>query len=268
MGYLTEKIYDAVGRLSQERGRSYFSRGAVKQIEGDAWRAKGKVQGSQLYEIRFSFADDYLNVSCSCPFFVKELSTCKHIWAAALAAERDGLLKGAANRSELEILEIESELQPHYRSQRASAPKAAPVPGWKQELRMLESSMQAGETERNAVAAEKEVLYVIDADSMNESAKLFVEVARRERKMNGARSKLKSPRLYPQEIASFTDPMDRRIVAVLFGARQELGYGYSSYYSDSTPARFMLSTTLWDVLLPLLCATGRCFLRHGGIIDE
>ena len=87
--------------------------------------------------------------------------------------------------------------------------------------------------------------------------------------MNGAWSKLKSQRLYPQEIASFTDPMDRRIVAVLFGARQEQGYySYSSYYSDSTPARFVLPAGLWEVSLPLMCATGRCFVRRAGIFDE
>ena len=269
MGYLTEKIYDAVGRISQERGRSYFFRGAVKKIEGDAWRAAAKIQGSQLYEIRLSFAEDCLNVSCSCPFFARELNVCKHIWAAALAAERNGLLKGPASRNELEILEIDPELQPSYRRGRAVAPKPPPVPSWKQELRMLAASMDLPESEKDGAPKETQVLYLVDADATSESAKLVVEVARRERKMNGEWSKLKTHRLQSQDIAKFADPMDRRVVAVLVGARQEQGYyGYSSYYSDSMPSRFILPSGLWDVSLPLMCASGRCFLLHGGVFDE
>ena len=53
MGYLTEKIIDAVGSISQARGRSYFLSGAVKRIEGDAWHATGKVKGAELYDVRF-----------------------------------------------------------------------------------------------------------------------------------------------------------------------------------------------------------------------
>jgi SNF2 domain-containing protein/helicase-like protein/SWIM zinc finger len=269
VGYLTEKIFDAVGRISQERGRSYFLRGAVKRIEGDAWRVTGKVQGSQLYEIHLSFAEDCLNISCSCPFFRRELSTCKHIWAVALAAERSGLLKGPASRNELEILEIDPELQPSRRGARAPAPKAPPVPSWKQELRMLYTSMLGMEKEKDAAPRESQVLYLIDANATSESAKLIVEVARRERKLNGEWSKLKTDRLHSRDVAAFADPLDRRGVAVLLGARQEEGYyGYSSYHSDSTASRFVVPPGLWDVSLSLMCATGRCFLRHAESFDE
>src|SRR3989337_713169 len=105
MGYLSEKVFNQVDRLSRERGRSYFVGGAVKRIEGDAWRVDARVQGSHLYGVRIAFADDFLEVNCSCPFFDRDLVTCKHIWAAVLAAEREGFLKGPASRAELDLIE-------------------------------------------------------------------------------------------------------------------------------------------------------------------
>jgi uncharacterized Zn finger protein len=80
MGYLTEKLLDQVNHLAQERGRSYFFNGWVKRIDGDAWRVNAKVQGASLYDVGVAFEDDFLDVSCSCPFFDRELETCKHIW--------------------------------------------------------------------------------------------------------------------------------------------------------------------------------------------
>src|SRR5438094_551656 len=105
MGYLTEKLFKQVHRVAQERGRSYFFNGSVKKIEGTAWRASAKVQGSTLYDVIIASDDDFLDVQCSCPYFDKELETCKHIWAALLAAERQGLLKGPGGKKSLQIFE-------------------------------------------------------------------------------------------------------------------------------------------------------------------
>jgi superfamily II DNA or RNA helicase len=266
MGYLTEKMFDSVGRISQERGRSYFFSGAVKRIEGDAWRATGIVKGAELYEVRFSFEDDFLNVSCSCPFFARELSSCKHIWAAALAAERDGLLKGPASRDEWEIFEVEPELQPAQRRPPAPRDKKPRLPSWKQEVQMIGYGMRTGE--EKILPMEREVFYMIEGDATLESGRLTVEVARRERKQNRQWSKLKNHRLQQSEIAGFGDA-DRRIIAVLLGARQDQGYSYPAYYhSNGVAAQFTVPSGLWDVALPLMCATGRCFLRRHGAFDE
>ncbi|MCZ6452348.1 MAG: SNF2-related protein, partial [Deltaproteobacteria bacterium] len=57
---------------------------------------------------------------------------------------------------------------------------------------------------------------------------------------------------------------DRRIMALLVGAREDTNvwssYHYSSAY-ESAPYSYTLSESLWDVAFPLICATGRCRLR-------
>ena len=54
MGYLTEQIADEVGRLTQERGRQYFHRGAVKSIDGDHSSVHAVVQGTIRYDVEIT----------------------------------------------------------------------------------------------------------------------------------------------------------------------------------------------------------------------
>ena len=283
MGYLTEKLFKQVNRIAQERGRSYFFNGSVKRIEGDARRADAKVQGSRLYDVWIASEDDFLDVKCSCPFFDRELETCKHIWAALLAAERDGLLKAPGSRKSLIIFEsfgvgedgeddsqlvgdAGRELQARRNSE---APHKPSLSEWKRHLQALRSAMASPENRAgDAPAPDRQLLYLIDADYTLDTQRLVVEVARRERKMNGDWGKLKSTRLHAREIPALRDAADQRIVAVLFGAQQELTYGYSPYTYESAPAHFTIPPALWDVLLPLMCGTGRCFLRNSIHFDE
>ena len=46
------------------------------------------------------------------------------------------------------------------------------------------------------------------------------------------------------EIAVLPDPADRRILALLTGAREETHYGYSPYYYDSVQSTFSLVATV------------------------
>ena len=73
--------------------------------------------------------------------------------------------------------------------------------------------------------------------------------------------KLKTKKLGLNELGDIADPADRRILAILFGSRRDLSYAYSPYYRESTDPNFALPAPLWDVVLPLMCASGRCVLR-------
>ena len=94
MGYLTDQISEEISRLSQQRGGQYFLRGAVKRIDGDALSINAVVQGTLPYDVTISSVDDFLDYSCTCPYFERDFEPCKHIWAACIAAERKGYLKG------------------------------------------------------------------------------------------------------------------------------------------------------------------------------
>ena len=69
------------------------------------------------------------------------------------------------------------------------------------------------------------------------------------------------------EIDNLADPRDRQILAILFGSWTET-YGYSPYYGQSAYPEFVVPRPLWDIVLPLMCATGRCLLRVSILANE
>ena len=260
MGYVTDEIIGEVPRQTRQRGQEYFQRGRVRQVVGNEHSIDATVLGTDRYEVELSIVEDALDYSCSCPYFLRDFDVCKHIWAAALAAEQRGLLKDLLVEGAVAPARVFSD----GRSEkvRLPTPKKPPEPDWKRSLDSMRGAMDAAQWRAADTAqAEKELFYVIDAERTLERQKLTLEVARRERKMNGDWGKLKTPRLYASEIAGLKDPADQRAVAILFGARQEVSWGYSSYQHDSAPAQFTVPNSLWDVLLPLMCSTGRCVLR-------
>ena len=80
--------------------------------------------------------------------------------------------------------------------------------------------------------------------------------------MKGEWGKIKSQRIPMNAISTLRDPADQQILAMLAGARDGYWPGYDyNYASYSMSNRFALSTTLQQLALPLMCATGRCALR-------
>jgi len=254
MGYLTEQISEEVGRLTQQRGREYFNRGAVKRIEGDRTSVRAAVQGSLRYEVEITAIDEFLDYSCTCPFFERDLEPCKHIWAVALAAERHGYLRPEGSAADFEL--------------RSPPSKTPPAPSWKKQLEPLLESLRAAEGRAGLSAApEREFFYLVNAASSETAARLIVDVAQRERRADGSWGKFKEKKLGLNEISAAPDAADRRILAMLFGSRRDLNYGYSSYYQESTYPNFSLPAPLWEMVLPLMCATGRCALRLSSIVN-
>ena len=144
-----------------------------------------------------------------------------------------------------------------------------PTPGWKQQLQPLLAKMEADENHlRSETSSEREFVYVIDLDHTQDRERLVVEIAQRERKVDGSWGKLKTRRMQAREINSLPNPADKRILAILLGAREDLTYRYSSYYYDTAPFSYVVSSSLWDVVLPLMCATERCVLRGTSTAGE
>ena len=263
MGYLTEELSDETSRLSQQRGRQYFLSGAVKRIDGDGLSINAVVQGTIQYDVTISSVDGFLDYACTCPYFERDFEPCKHIWAACLAAEQKGYLKGAGDFVSSDFSEAIPEVSPGENYSRpALVKKPPPSPGWKKQLQPLVAKMEADENRlRFSTPPEREFVYLIDVGGTLAQERLLVQVAQRERRMNGAWGKLKTKKLGINEINDVADPKDRRILATLFGSRREMAYGYSAYYGESVYPEFVVPRPLWDVVLPLMCATGRCLLR-------
>jgi superfamily II DNA or RNA helicase len=270
MGYLTDQISDEISRLSQQRGGQYFLRGAVKRIDGDALSINAVVQGTLPYDVTISSVDDFLDYSCTCPYFERDFEPCKHIWAACIAAERKGYLKGTGEAFPTDRFAAVPKVSSHKANPKPALMKGVPpTPGWKQQLQPLLAKMEADENHlRSKTSSEREFVYVIDLDHTQDRERLVVEIAQRERKVNGSWGKLKTRRMQAREINSLPNPADKRILAILLGAREDLTYRYSSYYYDTAPFSYVVSSSLWDVVLPLMCATERCVLRGTSTAGE
>ena len=140
--------------------------------------------------------------------------------------------------------------------------KPAPTPGWRKQLQSLVAKMGADESRlrlHDGTGARIRVRHQCGRNIGPE--RLTVEVAQRDKKINGEWGKLKTKKVGLYEINDLADPRDRRILAMLFGSRPGTAYGYSPYYSESVYPEFVVPRPLWDVVLPLMCATARCLLR-------
>jgi superfamily II DNA or RNA helicase len=258
----TARLFNQVDRLSQERGRRYFLRGAVDFIEGDAWSLHAGVQGTQHYDVHVSSEKHVINVSCTCPFYEREIVPCKHIWAALLAAEKSGLLEGLTKLAAPHVRSVRPDAHAEKTPRPRRSAKSIPPPSWKQPLQRLRVAMESdAERLSSKRGTERELNYLVDAPSTLATEQLVVHIAQRERKMDGNWGKLKYKKFYTHDILQLTDPTDRRILATLLGAH-EVDYGYKSYSYGSAGDRFTLSPTLWEFVLPLVCSTGRCFLQR------
>jgi superfamily II DNA or RNA helicase len=263
---LTARFFNQVDRTSQERGRRYFLHGAVTFIEGTAWTMHAAVQGTRLYDVQVTTENHHVNASCSCPFFERAEEPCKHVWAALLAAERSGFLSG-----------LNSMPAPHLRGvpalpvAPASATAARPrsrvaPPTWKQQLQNLRGQLEAAaQRDEASTGGARELLYFIEGDDALRPGQLRVQIALRERKADGNWGKVKHKKFGPLDVAPLSDGIDRQVLTMLLGATDDFSYGYSFGAHSS---HFILTPAMWEMVLPLMCSTGRCTLSESAAGEQ
>ncbi len=267
----TARFFNQVDRLSQERGRRYFQHGAVSFMDGGPASLYAGVQGTRLYDVQVAIEKHVVNVSCTCPFFERDRDPCKHIWAALLAAEQSGLLAGLNAVAAPHLRGVAGQRPGKTRSPGSGAGKPSLIASWKQQLLLLRGQLIAAE-EHAVVAhrAERQLHYFIDSQNMAANGELRLQVGLSERKLDGNWGKIKFKKLSRGDLVPLSDASDRRILATLLGAQDQPGYVYSSYAYGAAGGEFVLAPALWEVILPLMCGTGRCGLRQaaaGGKIE-
>jgi superfamily II DNA or RNA helicase len=257
-GYLTSLLFDDTNARTRARGHAYFAAGAVRKLSGDAWSVEARVQGSRLYEIDiFRFKDGFEN-SCTCPFFDDGVNICKHIWAVLLAAEEQGYLTGQEDEQRSTAVGHLDDISSARRTP-AVAREDANTSDWRRQLDRFTGISR----ELYGAAArrrEKQLLYLVQIEETLERQKLVLRLGQRERRKDGSWGVVKQQRARSEEIAAVTDDADRRILTLLFGATSPYHSPYSYY--DGLAGELFLDRSGWDVLLPLMCATGRCFLQR------
>lgn len=286
--YLSRYVDDKV----RARGSSYYRDGAVQIIHGNREEMEAIVFGTGMYTVVLYREKDTVHVSCTCPYFVGEGDTCKHIWAALLAAENKGYLRGKSNSDpahleayiesdgwdkdeedvwlEDEDFKDEAILRPGYaRASDSPHPPGqrhlqlvSPQPEWKNHLTSLRGALQEQpKAGYGRWRAPYQILYSVDVLATLEGKGMVIEVAHREMKKNGEWGQLKPiPDSYHRP-ENLRDPEDQHIMTLLIGSRDASDwYGYPGYYYKKGFFR-ILPGAVQEHLMERLCRTGRCFLR-------
>ena len=277
----------------RDRGFAYFRSNKVEILEHSELHVAARVRGGRIYLVSLTLSRVSLDVACTCPYF-EGGEECKHVWATMLAADSKNYLAEVNFRTRLslrfanEALDDLLDLNDDQDSAGADAPNdqtnrfpsiptsnptgasvlafgrppKEPEPAWKRKLSLLTSNARESlAKETKDWASGREIFYLIDPPSTNASGKLTVEIGYRERTMKGEWGKVKSKRIPLEAVSVLKDEADQKILAILSGARDGYWPGYDYGYSTFTlSTRFALSTALQQIVVPMMCATGRCVL--------
>jgi superfamily II DNA or RNA helicase len=144
-------------------------------------------------------------------------------------------------------------------------PPGPPRPEWTQTVAGLQGTAELvpAVTRVEDWPPGREIVYLVDIAGTRAGRGIILEVAQRQRKMDGGWSKPRSQRIAAALIPRLPDPADREILSLLTGAREEsvYGVGFGSWFDDTLPMRYQLPGPVQDLLLSRMCVTGRCQTR-------
>ncbi len=130
---------------------------------------------------------------------------------------------------------------------------------WRQHFNRVRHAMESRPLPPpEGVRPEREVLYVIDAETSLITGDIALETHVRERKKNGEWGKPKPQGINLQAIPGVPDALDREIHSHLLGIPRA-ARPLTSY--DSA-IRFQIPGFVAPILLPIICGTGRCRLMR------
>src|SRR6185369_12569056 len=93
---LSVNLSRCFGDAVRKRGAEYFAQGHVRILSSETRTIVAEVRGARRYRVSLARLDDAIVVQCECPYIANYAEPCKHIWAAMLAADQQGLLRGPA----------------------------------------------------------------------------------------------------------------------------------------------------------------------------
>jgi superfamily II DNA or RNA helicase len=272
--YLQRQLTKDFAPGIRQRGFGLFSSRMVTLLSGDQWEVSARVGASNICQVDLSRQDDEIYVFCDCRFFETE-SACKHIWATILAADEKNYLRGAGGSGVLQLVEdfepeeFDADVESYsWTSQgtRRQAPPPPPkppkIPAWRKLLQDLNNEPAAAAA-NSMRRVDREIYYIIDAAATIHNQKLCLNIENRERLQNGAWGKPKPLRSSLDIARDVSDPLDREILTALTGA----AHAYHSYYEEPTPASCRLKNAAPEILLPKICATGRCRLQTSAVFE-
>jgi len=231
------------------KGAAYFEHGAVVHVEADSARVDAIVRGTRPYRVWIARDGNALTASCECQYFKDREAICKHIWAVAIDAERNGFLGMAKDGGAAVVLRPDAQIEA------TSETKGT----WQKFI--SEVSEKIARAERDARPPrfrDAEIIYAIDRTASLAGPSVALDLMSRTRTAQGKWGRPKPAGVATRDVPDLPDPIDREIVPLLLGASDVYGSGY---VGDQGRASFRLAGPLVDRVLPLIAQSGRAVLR-------
>lgn len=196
------------------------------------------VDGNRPYEVRLTSEETTILARCDCPFVRLRGLPCKHIWATVLAAE-------AEERLDLSRSGLSLTLDPELTADGDDDP----VP--------------------SSAAPEREVFYRVDVGQTLTAGRLVLDVLQRRRRLDGDWGNVRTDAVKLRELPHFSDALDRKVLRLL-ADNARVSKGRRGWYPPphAVPPMTRMSIDLAEVLLPMVCETGRARLRRDGDAPE
>ncbi|HEY2384064.1 MAG TPA: DEAD/DEAH box helicase [Terriglobia bacterium] len=255
-------------------GEGCLQEGHVNVRSGTAGKVTAIVNGSGNHLVQIRLDGDAVISYCDCdPFMAGKF--CEHIWATLLASEDRGHLGRIASmwdpylehglEYEFDALEpVGDPNAPASTAQvppQASAPKPPRIPRWKQEIALVRELSGLGQREDGGET--RQVRYFVDISECLAAKTLIVQSVVQHLRKNGEWSRPNFQDLWIRNVDQLA-PADTRILSLLSPATS---FG-NAPSQTAISTRHRLPAATFDVLMPMLCATGRFFLRTTDAPDD
>jgi len=256
--YLEHALSRYFHPLTRDRGQEIYHKRRVRILRGDRYLVEAEVQGSQLYEVEIQRDGELLYPYCECPAF-EDFGLCKHLWATLLEADRRDFLTGIFGAGKPKL--AERELAAGIDLGDSEHAKSA---AWREFFRPQPAPPSYYRPEH--WPAGREIHYAINIEASRANGYLMLDVLQRDRKKNGEWAKAKPLRMTRGTLVTLESPEDREVLSLLAGVPSVNSYVYYSP-GQALAAGYSLRDGLGAILLPRICATGRCWLRPHASVD-
>ena len=236
---LADQLASAFTGEMRDRGARLLVAKAVKLVRQEPGFLLGEVSDGRTYDVglRWTAGQARTEAACTCAEF-PDKNACAHLWAAILA------------RTELEIDEEEDALP-------------APLLSWKD--RLLDLAPARARKQRDpwdgVPPGHERIVYLIGTDKSLNSVRVVVRIHVERRLKTGRFGSRKPLELELWKAAPARHPEDERILALL-QPNLQLIQSKSRARSTRVPVLTApLEELQAEILLPLLCSTGRLYLE-------
>jgi len=271
------------------RGDAYLKAERVSVTRVTADHILAVVRDGVDYQTQLSRENEQLKMYCNCSSGGQTESTCKHLWATIRAVDESGYLSGLLKPNhippfitepgsfslELEEEDWENDSHEFLRTSRSSRPRSDVVKlqkllrPWEVPLHDLRQKMLSNEPASMRAEREREIFYEIDVEQSWDAGQLVIQTSQRQRRANGQWGKLKPLRMRPGDLDDIHREEDCRILAYLSGGTPERSNWYAQQSETQTTSyRYYVPYALSELLLPLMCATGRVRFRDENKTDK